>query len=166
MWHSEHKTEKHCKQHQVISYTVTLKCVLWMKDSRLKHWRILSCLYHAPAHYTSSLSTSSLFTSVRPTPHSQLYSSHHTWSIWYKFVNLCFRKSVVQGVESFSILICLELWYFNEQIIKTAAVIYLILVIHSEKDKTNWLLRSQSFKFSFRNMMLILRGGWGKLNIR
>jgi len=28
MRHSEHKTEKHYKQHQVISYTGTLKCIV------------------------------------------------------------------------------------------------------------------------------------------
>jgi len=46
--------------------------------------------------------------------------------------------------------------------IKTAALIYLILISHSEKDETEWHFQTQSFKFSFLNTMLIVVWGLGK----
>jgi hypothetical protein len=79
-------------------------------------------------------------------------------------VNLGFRKSVVQGVVSFSVLMCLEL-YVNEQFIKTATLIYLIFISHPEKDK-NGTSRLKVSNSVFRIQCLLLYGGWEKLNMR
>ena len=131
-----------------------------------------SCLYHAPAHWTLSIFAPSLFTSVRLSPHFLLPISHHNWPIWFKFVNLYFCNSVVTCLVSLPTLICLQLRYVNDQITKTAALLYLTLTMlmtksqrqphsyiwHSQvilKHKTRWHIQSQSFQFSFPNTMFI-----------
>ena len=67
--------------------------------------------------------------------------------------------------NKFSILMCLELWHVNDQIIKTATLIYLIIMsLWTKKQNSN--SRLKLLHSVFWTQCLLLCAGWGKLNIR
>ena len=97
----------------------------------------------------------SLITSVRPTSHSLLPISNHSLPIWFKFVNLYFYKSSVQGVVLFSQLLCLQLRYVTDRMVKTAALICLTITSHSE-TQNKMALPESNYSIQLSNTTLFI----------
>jgi len=57
----------------------------------------------------------------------------------------------------------LELQYVIDQIIKKAALIYLIPISHSKKDKKCGTTSLKVLNTVFRTQCLMLYGGWGRI---
>jgi hypothetical protein len=91
-----------------------------------------------------------------PIIHFPIQSVHLVKICKFMFLSTrCTRCSI------FSVLMCLELWYVNYQVMKRATLIYLILISYSKKQNqmalTNW-----KFYIRFSNTTPIVVWGLGK----
>ena len=155
MWHSEHKTEKHPNNTKLNRIQVHWNVFCKWKVQRDFHVCIM-LLRTKPSQFLH------LHSSHPSDPHHiPCYSFPTTVGPFGKNKNFSFCQSAVHGAASFSVLMCLQLWNVNDQIIKTATLIYLIPISHYERQHKRYF-KIDIFTFSFPYKIHIFEWGLGK----